>query len=66
VGGGDGPEVSAECAVDADPLTQLPVIGQHVWLEGRYVLDSNHFYWAELHPPYRWGETDASGAVTPE
>jgi hypothetical protein len=49
------PDVAAECAADPDPLTRLPEIGQHLWLEGRYVIDTNHFNWAELHPLYRWG-----------
>jgi len=55
VGGGSEPDVAAECAADPDPLTRLPEIGQHLWLEGRYVIDTNHFNWAELHPLYRWG-----------
>jgi hypothetical protein len=24
-------------------------------MEGRYILDSQHHAWAELHPLYRWG-----------
>jgi hypothetical protein len=55
MGGGDELDIAAECAKDPDPLTKIPDIGQRVWLEGRYVLDSNHFFWAELHPLYRWG-----------
>jgi hypothetical protein len=55
VGGGDEPAVAAECATDPDPIEAIPEIGERVWFEGRYVLDSNHFYWAELHPLYRWG-----------
>lgn len=43
------------CKADLDPLTTLPVVGQRVWLEGRYVTDSAHGGWAELHPLYRWG-----------
>jgi hypothetical protein len=45
------------CAADPDPLTGgLPAVGDHVWLEGRYVLDLQHHSWAELHPLYRWGK----------
>ena len=45
------------CAADPAPLGSLPMIGDHVWLEGRYVLDLQHHAWAELHPLYRWGRT---------
>jgi hypothetical protein len=45
----------AVCAGDPDALHGLPQVGQHVWLEGRYVLDLQHGAWAELHPLYRWG-----------
>jgi hypothetical protein len=45
----------APCASDHDPLGSLPTVGQHVWLEGRYVLDTGHSGWAELHPLFRWG-----------
>jgi hypothetical protein len=43
------------CAADPDPMTALPRVGDHVWMEGRYVLDLEHDSWAELHPLYRWG-----------
>jgi hypothetical protein len=44
------------CAADPDPLAgPFPSVGQHVWMEGRYVLDLEHGSWAELHPLYRWG-----------
>jgi hypothetical protein len=44
------------CASDPDPLAgPLPTVGDHVWMEGRYVLDLEHGSWAELHPLYRWG-----------
>ena len=43
------------CAADPDPLASLPAVGAHVWLEGRHVLDLQHFSWVELHPLYRWG-----------
>ena len=42
------------CAADRAPIDP-PGVGQHVWLEGRYVLDLQHHAWAELHPLYRWG-----------
>jgi hypothetical protein len=32
-----------------------PDVGQHIWLEGPWVLDMGHTGWAELHPLYRWG-----------
>ena len=41
------------CASDPDPLRNIPSVGQHVWMEGRYVLDQDHG-WEELHPLYRW------------
>jgi hypothetical protein len=55
------PPVQAEsirvCASDPDPLSgALPLVGDHVWIEGRYVLDLQHHAWAELHPLYRWGK----------
>ena len=44
------------CASDPDPLAPpYPAVGQHVWMEGRYVFDLDHGGWAELHPLYRWG-----------
>ncbi len=44
------------CASDPDPYHDpLPHPGDHVWMEGRYVLDLQHYAWAELHPLYRWG-----------
>jgi len=45
----------ATCAADHDPLTTLPAVGERVWMEGRYVFDTEHGGWAELHPLYRWG-----------
>jgi len=45
----------AACAANPNPLRKLPKVGQHVWMEGRYVLDLEHDDWAELHPLYRWG-----------
>jgi hypothetical protein len=48
------------CASDPDPYAApLPVVGAHVWMEGRYVYDLDHGGWAELHPLYR------SGPVSP-
>ncbi len=53
----------ASCAGDPDPLQNLPHTGMRVWMEGRYVLDSDHGDWAELHPLYRWGSgATAAGA----
>jgi hypothetical protein len=44
------------CAADPDPLAgPFPVVGDKVWMEGRYVFDLDHSGWAELHPLYRWG-----------
>lgn len=45
----------ATCAADRDPLRGLPGLGEHVWMEGRYVADLQHGGWRELHPLYRWG-----------
>ena len=30
----------------------IPVVGQHITFSGPYVLDSEHFYWSEIHPVY--------------
>lgn len=54
------PDALDTCVADTHPLTALPTIGQHVWMEGRYVLDLEHGSWAELHPLYRWGDEPAS------
>lgn len=37
-----------------DYTNQIPIpdVGQHVTFSGPYVLDSEHFYWAEVHPVY--------------
>jgi hypothetical protein len=43
------------CSADPDPLIELPKAGDHIWMEGRYVLDVGHAGWAEIHPLYRWG-----------
>lgn len=46
----------AVCAADPDPLPPpYPIVGDRVWMEGRYVFDLDHGGWAELHPLYRWG-----------
>jgi hypothetical protein len=46
------------CSADTDPVSvsSLPQVGDHVFMEGRYVLDLQHHGWAELHPLYRWGK----------
>lgn len=50
------PEALQLCASDPDPFPgPYPSIGDHIWVEGRYVQDSWHHSWAELHPLYRWG-----------
>ena len=54
----------ASCRADPDPLQNLPHTGDRVWMEGRYVLDSDHGDWAELHPLYRWGMASTSGTAT--
>jgi len=44
------------CASDPDPYrSELPEVGQHIWMEGRYVLNNERSGLAELHPLYRWG-----------
>jgi hypothetical protein len=55
----------AACASDHDPFAgPLPSVGQHMWMEGRYVLDLEHGSWSELHPLYRWGPEGASAVNT--
>jgi hypothetical protein len=45
----------AICAADPDPLAgPFPLVGDRIWMEGRYVFDLEHGGWAELHPLYRW------------
>lgn len=47
----------ATCAADPDPFPgPFPVVGERIWMEGRYVFDLDHGGWAELHPLYRWGD----------
>ncbi len=48
------PNAIAACRADPDPLRILPSVGQHIWAEGRWVIDLLHG-WAEFHPLYRWG-----------
>jgi hypothetical protein len=49
-------EALRTCAADPDPYHDaFPHVGDHIWVEGRYVLDLGHHAWAELHPLYRWG-----------
>ncbi len=31
---------------------RIPDVGQHIIFSGPYVLDSEHYYWAEVHPVY--------------
>jgi hypothetical protein len=50
-------DAEAICASDPDPLPPpYPVVGERIWMEGRYVFDLDHGGWAELHPLYRWGD----------
>lgn len=50
------PVAEGLCKTDPDPVDMSKLAaGQHVWMEGRYVLDSEHSDWAELHPLYAWG-----------
>jgi hypothetical protein len=43
------------CASNPDRIQGIPQVADHVWMEGRYVLDLGHSAWSELHPMYRWG-----------
>src|SRR5712692_4120911 len=55
----------AICASDPDPFGgPFPSVGQHIWMEGRYVLDTEHGSWAELHPLYRWGPEGGAAVNT--
>ena len=50
------PIVYAVCAGDPHPVPgPYPGVGEHVWMEGRYILDLTHDAHAELHPLYRFG-----------
>lgn len=47
------------CINDPNPFRgPFPAIGQHIWVEGRWVWDLNHGGHAELHPLYRWGDSE--------
>jgi len=57
------PRVGAADVVPIVPLGQTSLdacrevaraVGDRVWMEGRYVFDTDHGGWAELHPLYRW------------
>ena len=44
------------CGADHDPLDISGLtVGAHLWFEGRYVLDTSHGGWAEIHPLARYG-----------
>jgi hypothetical protein len=49
------PNAIKACALDPNPLKNLPKVGDHVWMEGRYVTDTFHNGWAEIHPLGSWG-----------
>ena len=49
-------DVMRLCASDPDRISSIPQLGDHIWMEGRYVLDIGHTSFAELHPLYRWGK----------
>jgi hypothetical protein len=50
-------DAKGTCASDPDPFPgSFPVVGEAVWMEGRYVFDLQHGGWAEIHPLYRWGD----------
>lgn len=56
----------APCAADKDPISVTGLtVGMHVWFEGRYVTDSDHGGWAELHPLYVWGAAPGTGIALP-
>lgn len=52
------------CATNPDPFPgPLPNVGDHVWMEGRYVVEVQHGAWSELHPLYRWGAMAQQGTL---
>lgn len=56
----------ATCAGDHDPIAIAGLAtGIHVWLQGRYVTDSDHGGWAEFHPLYAWGIAPGTGVALP-
>lgn len=42
----------------------IPDVGQHVTVSGPYVLDTEHYNWAEIHPVYALAMTGASVGAT--
>lgn len=51
------------CSHDPDPVRNIPSVGEYVWIEGRYVTDSDHGGWAEIHPLGRWGDVGQPSAA---
>jgi hypothetical protein len=52
------------CAANPNPFPgPLPNVGDHVWMEGRYVVEVQHGAWTELHPLYRWGTIALQGPL---
>jgi hypothetical protein len=48
-------DAQAICATDKDPISLVGLkVGEHVWMEGRWVEDLEHGSWRELHPLYSW------------
>jgi hypothetical protein len=49
------PNAIKACALNPNPIRNLPKVRDHVWMEGRYVTDTFHNNWAEIHPLGAWG-----------
>ncbi len=45
-------------------IISIPDVGEHVTVSGPYVLDTEHYNWAEIHPVYALSITGASIGAT--
>jgi hypothetical protein len=45
------PDAITACENYSNPIP-IPTIGQHITVSGPYVLDTDHYGWAEIHPVY--------------
>ncbi len=50
------------CAGDTDPIKGLPNIGDCIQAEGRYVLDTDHYSLADVHPLGKWSPSTQCAA----
>jgi hypothetical protein len=62
-----GPVTQADAVSACQGYTNnipIPNVGEHVTVSGPYVLDTEHYNWAEIHPVYALTTTGASVGAT--